>query len=344
MLTSEKMRSVRPNPSSLLRRRALALLVGVAWLEACSLSAPSLAEYARTRPTAGGTGNDTSAGNGGETPNGGSGGDDGGSAARAGNGGSAGQSAGGTSAGVAGSDEAGASSAGAPAVASASIEFGGSGVVRVQPSVTDDFTIEFWLKTKMFGPGNTWYGGAALFDADAPNSVNDFGSSLIGDKFAFGTGNPDLTILSTSSVNTGVWTHVAATRVMATGVLSVFVNGALETSQMSMNLASLKDAVGPCMGAMIYGNGFFNAFVGNITEVRLWNVARTQAEIAGTMKQHLVGNEANLVGYWRFDDGSGLVAKDSSASHNDGVLGNGRPELVPTWSSDGPDLAPATTP
>lgn len=338
------MRRRHPALISRAQHRLIALLASCAGVAACSLSDPSLADYARTRPVAGAGGNDTLAGNGGDSA--------GGNAATAGTssaglGGNAGRGEGGTGgadAGSAGEADAGASGAGVMPITSASIQFGGSGVVRVPPAVTDDFTIEFWLKTKMFGPGSTWFGGAALFDADASNSVNDFGSSLIGTHFAFGTGKPDTTVLSTSAVNTGVWTHVAGTRVMATGELSVYVNGKLENSAMSGNMVSLTDAVSPCIGAMIYGNGFFNAFVGNITEVRLWNVARSEAEIAGSMQQRLTGNEANLVGYWRFDEGTGLIAKDSSPAHNDGVLGNGRPELVPTWSSDGPDLAPAATP
>lgn len=41
----------------------------------------------------------------------------------------------------------------------------------------------------------------------------------------------------------------------------------------------------------------------------------------------LLHSQANgLVGYWPFDDGAGLTAKDSSGNANDGVLVNG-----PTW-------------
>ncbi len=43
------------------------------------------------------------------------------------------------------------------------------------------------------------------------------------------------------------------------------------------------------------------AFAGRIAEVRLWNVARSPAEIQVTRHQHLTGSEANLVGYWPLD-------------------------------------------
>jgi len=43
-------------------------------------------------------------------------------------------------------------------------------------------------------------------------------------------------------------------------------------------------------------------FRGAIAEVRLWNKAKTQNEIRNEMHYRLVGNELNLVGYWRLDE------------------------------------------
>ena len=62
---------------------------------------------------------------------------------------------------------------------------------------------------------------------------------------------------------------------------------------------------------------FFNpaSFDGVIDEVRLWNVARTEAEIQSTMNSTLAGNEEGLVGYWNFDNGT---AKDLTTNENDG--------------------------
>jgi hypothetical protein len=40
---------------------------------------------------------------------------------------------------------------------------------------------------------------------------------------------------------------------------------------------------------------------------------RTAAEIASTMNQRLTGKEPGLVGYCRFDEGSGLSAADASS-------------------------------
>ena len=40
---------------------------------------------------------------------------------------------------------------------------------------------------------------------------------------------------------------------------------------------------------------------------------------------------ANLIGYWKFDEGSGTTALDSSMTGNTGELVN-----APTWSTDVP--------
>lgn len=57
----------------------------------------------------------------------------------------------------------------------------------------------------------------------------------------------------------------------------------------------------------------------------IWNVARTQTQIQDNMRKQLTGFETGLVGYWKFDEGRGLTAYDSTPNHNDGTL-NG-----PTW-------------
>ena len=45
-----------------------------------------------------------------------------------------------------------------------------------------------------------------------------------------------------------------------------------------------------------------NFFDGLIDEVRVWSDIRTVPEILNNYKRELVGNEANLVGYWRLNN------------------------------------------
>lgn len=61
-------------------------------------------------------------------------------------------------------------------------------------------------------------------------------------------------------------------------------------------------------------------FIGKIAEVRLWNVARSPAEIQAHMHHSLQGSEAGLVGYWPLDEASGDFARDLSRYGNKGRL------------------------
>ncbi|HOS41940.1 MAG TPA: hypothetical protein PLG31_19595, partial [Spirochaetota bacterium] len=62
---------------------------------------------------------------------------------------------------------------------------------------------------------------------------------------------------------------------------------------------------------------------GRIDDVRIWSDARSDVEIAANYNAELVGNEAGLVAYWKFNEGSGITAADSQSSGNhDGAVIN----------------------
>ena len=46
-------------------------------------------------------------------------------------------------------------------------------------------------------------------------------------------------------------------------------------------------------------------FRGQLDEVRVWSVARSEAQVRAAMGQRLSGNEVGLVGLWNFDAGDG---------------------------------------
>ena len=55
-----------------------------------------------------------------------------------------------------------------------------------------------------------------------------------------------------------------------------------------------------------------NSFVGNIHDLRLWNKTIGLDEAYAKMYTKLIGNEANLIGYWPMDEGRGTVANDKA--------------------------------
>jgi hypothetical protein len=73
---------------------------------------------------------------------------------------------------------------------------------------------------------------------------------------------------------------------------------------------------------MLIGMGSFSdPWRGDLDEVRVWNVGRSEGEIQATMGVPLIGDEPGLVGYWRFDGGPASFALDSSSNGNHGILG-----------------------
>jgi hypothetical protein len=228
--------------------------------------------------------------------------------------------------------DAGPDDASAPADASAdagaglALLFDGTNdFVRVTRQVQDDFTLEAWINTTTSRTGSNFYDGLGLLYADVAGLANDFGTSILNGKFAFG--GVSTTVQSTTTVTSGTWIHVAAVRVKATGKMSVLVNGVDEASATG-STATLDAPKSIDFGGNTIDSRYFK---GMIDEVRIWNIARTAAEIKATMRVRLAGNEPGLVGYYRFDEGSGVTAEDSSPSGNAGSLGNGDAGARPTW-------------
>jgi hypothetical protein len=148
--------------------------------------------------------------------------------------------------------------------------------VQLNTPVANDFSIAFWVKTSQTTGTSQWYNGAGLVDGDYPGPANDFGTALVGSKFGFGIGNPDTTILSTTSINDGAWHQCVATRQQATGVIEVYVDGNLQAST-TVNRNSLNASAHLLFGAIASGGGYFN---GSLDEVKIFSVALSSNEVA----------------------------------------------------------------
>ncbi|MEZ4939657.1 MAG: HYR domain-containing protein [Saprospiraceae bacterium] len=102
---------------------------------------------------------------------------------------------------------------------------------------------------------------------------------------------------SGGTITPGVWTHWAVTYDGA-GTFRAYKNGSpTPTATFSKTQAAITGAV--YVGAR-GTSGFFN---GEVDEVRIWTVERTQAEIAANMSAALTGCEPGLVQYFQFNQG-----------------------------------------
>jgi parallel beta-helix repeat protein len=143
-----------------------------------------------------------------------------------------------------------------------------------------------------------------------------------------GTGNPlagfdeqtTNAVCQPAPLPANTWTHLAAT--YTGSILTLYLNGvAVATSNFSKTLS-------PSTGTLQIGASQFGEnFKGLIDEVRVHNRGLTTTEIQALFQQDSAVRESGLVAHWKFDEGSGTAASDSSGSGNAGALTNG-----PLWT------------
>lgn len=96
-------------------------------------------------------------------------------------------------------------------------------------AISDNFTYCAWIKTTDVGQGLNHYNFMYIVSTETGDVNNDFGFGIDSNgKLAYGdgkTGGSDITIRTSQSVNTGVWTFVAVTRDKSTGSVVLYING-----------------------------------------------------------------------------------------------------------------------
>jgi len=130
-------------------------------------------------------------------------------------------------------------------------------------------------------------------------------------------GGPDGTdgIATGEGITDGSWHHVAMTWKQGTsGGWVAYLDGEVVASRDTTSIPIPNHAVDTFFGSANGGSEFAN---GLIDDIAIWNRALDAAEIRAAMDAPLEGNEAGLVGYWNFDDGT---ANDLTAAGNHGVL------------------------
>ncbi len=175
--------------------------------------------------------------------------------------------------------------------------------------LTNNYTIEAWICPKVFN----WLGGI-VGKYQTPGS-NGYTLRL--------TPTSPYTGLSFDEMNTetGIleannWYHVAA--VNDNGNRTVYLNGVVQT--LTGTPTPVQANADPLtIGVDYMTNG--RCFNGKIEEVRIWKVARTEAEIRENMFLSISGAETGIVSYWQFNNGLGITLTDIIGCNN-GTLNN----------------------
>ena len=153
--------------------------------------------------------------------------------------------------------------------------------VEVSRQIADDFSIAFWAKTTQTAAGDDfWWQGNGIIDADIPFQENDFGISLFKNTFAFGVGSSqldqDYTVIGSTVVNDGSWHHCVATRNSESGLISLYIDGVLQSQQAA--------AVGGLTASSVVRFGSMNTderyFAGQLDEVKFFDREIGDQEVA----------------------------------------------------------------
>jgi len=185
---------------------------------------------------------------------------------------------------------------------------------------TGDLTVELWANWSAISTNSTYmeigYWGNSILIRQ--NSSSSFYLYFWGSSYGYSL-SPTL----------GEWFHLTVRRY--SGQLEVFINGVqLGSTINSTHNIQISNVVR--IGSSVHAGGQY--FNGNMDEVRIWNIARTDEEIQSKMNSNLTGSETGLIGYWNFNEANPW--EDLSGNGNDGTA-NGDVTVV---ESTAPVIAP----
>jgi hypothetical protein len=177
-------------------------------------------------------------------------------------------------------------------------------------NVTDAITIESWI----------YYRGGESYPRiiekyPAPSIHIHTSNDLLGWHGEVGGVDRDFRFPN-STIPRNKWTHIAVT--YDGSYIRSYINGDLRYSE--PQTGALTTTTAP----LLIGNNSATdrTFDGEISELRIWNDARTPTEIRDNMCSSLIGDESGLVAFYRFDQSAGTTLYDWSTNSNHGTLTN----------------------
>ena len=184
---------------------------------------------------------------------------------------------------------------------------------------TTEITVEFWQNVSAFAFQQT-FALAPDLETNRMLAHTPWCDGVVYWDLGNNTGGGRLSYAPPASIINS-WQHFALVASQSGNFMRIYRNGLLEAQKSGMT-PFVRGNYDLCLAGV---SPYF--FQGQLDEFRIWNVARTQAEIQAHMNHPLVGTESNLVAYWPFDDPlPGPTTKDRTGLGNTGVLVDG-----PVW-------------
>lgn len=187
---------------------------------------------------------------------------------------------------------------------------------------TNDFTIEAWIKgdesLQIAHP--TILSNSSAFGNGCVIFFHDLWGGSQSKMLCIQYGSFNHMIINNGTYNgsllDGTCHHIAITR--QGNVISFYADGVLfGTKTTTVNL----DISGPLPLWMGRYDNLNNEYKGLLSQVRIWNVARTETEISSNLNISIPGSTPNLLSYWELNEGSGQVIIDKTTNAN-GQLGS----------------------
>ena len=207
------------------------------------------------------------------------------------------------------------------------LELDGNGsYVELPPNIFRNLTqatVEVWVKFDAFRNYSRPFDFGAVWQ-----SMNIFNHARSGDlrfnlypRFSKDDKSAAYSIRADGLAKTNQWLHLAA--VSGSEGMKLYANGVLVGEH--TNTASFADI--RVWQTNRFGRGYIRNpddqdFCGQMDEVRVWSLQRSETEIRDSMRRRLTGREPGLEALWNFEDGT---AKDSGPwNYNGKMIGNAR--------------------
>ncbi|MGD9700687.1 LamG domain-containing protein [Acinetobacter sp.] len=174
-----------------------------------------------------------------------------------------------------------------------------------------DFTIEYWFRLNAIP---TDFNSLAAFNQSDKSNRFETGVGY-GDNqkfYVYSSYSSPETTYGTTDIVPGKWYHVAITYRHSDGGIDAFLNGKPELTKIMNRTYSVKVTDLFSLGQEWDVSSPTQFLNGDLDEFRVWDDLRTADEIMANMFRELNGNEANLVTYYKMNEGSGISLTDNS--------------------------------
>jgi glucose/arabinose dehydrogenase len=169
-----------------------------------------------------------------------------------------------------------------------------------------NLTVELWVKAQATSPN----GAELLSNGDNYGLRMESNGALL---FFIHSGADSWQEYALGGINLkdNAWHHIAVTKDGSS--VKFYVDGALRSTA-AASLAIVY-GLGPNLVIGQHGNGgTAYTLTGSVDEVRIWNTARTAAQIQASWNKELTAPQTGLLGYWKCNETSGTTAADASGN------------------------------